>query len=131
MQLQALTAEDDLAGGLPVVQQYPKFETRPVSEFEDDLRFWGFVYGLAFGLAVRDNPELSHEDAARLAYKPAYRRFVQWSGDIENPVEKREAAIRTLVRRFAEADQERDNGRVVMTAELQDAVLALTQTARG
>jgi hypothetical protein len=54
-ELHALRKEDDFAGGLPVVGGYPDFKDRDLSEFELDLRDWGFVYGLAFGLTMRDN----------------------------------------------------------------------------
>jgi hypothetical protein len=43
--LHALRGEDDFGGGLPVVGRYPEFKDRQLSEFELDLRDWGFVYG--------------------------------------------------------------------------------------
>jgi hypothetical protein len=130
-ELRVLQGEDDFAGALPISHRYPDFEDRDLSRFELDLRDWGFVYGLAFGLVLRDHPELPHADAARLAFRPARTVFVKWSGPIENPAEKRENAIRTLVRRYDEADRSTEDGRIVMTSQLHDAVLALTQTARG
>jgi hypothetical protein len=130
-QLHALCSEDDFAGGLLVCDRYPEFETRELSLFEHNLRDWGYIYGLAFGLAMRDNPDMAHEDAARLAYMPARRVYARWSGEIENPAEQRERAIRTLVRRFNEAEEVSDNGRMAMTADLHDAILDLAQSARG
>jgi len=138
--LQALREEDDFGGGLPVVGNYPSFENRDLSWFEMDLRDWGFVYGLAFGLLLRDNPELSHEDAAKRAFTPAHHVFVQWSGAIDNPAEKREQAIRTLVGLFEVGERDAykaliqansGNGHLEMTEKLREAIHDLAQSARG
>ena len=63
-QLQALCSENDFAGGLTVLDTYPEIRTRKLSLFELDVRDWGYVYGLAFGLALGGNPEMAHERAA-------------------------------------------------------------------
>ncbi len=130
-QLRALCSEDDFAGGLTVVGRYPDFDNRALSEFEADLRDWGFAYGLAFGLIMRDNPELEHDDAARLAFKPALAVYRRWGGELQNPAEMRERAITAIVRRFDEADKATDAGRVAMTSGLQDAIVDLAQSAKG
>jgi hypothetical protein len=128
VQLRALCAEDDFAGGLAIVDDYPELTTRSLSEFEQDLRDWGFVYGLAFGLAVSANPEMAHEDAAKLAYVPARNVNARWGGEIEDPGEKRENAIRTLVQQFDEHSEAPVTPR---QRKLHDAIVDLVQSARA
>lgn len=123
-QLRALSVEDDFAGGSAVMDDYPEMKTRSLSSFELDLRDWGFVYGLAFGLALSANPEMAHKDAARLAYTPARIVYDRWGGEIEDPGEKRENAIRALVQHF-------DGGSEVMPTELHDAIVDLVESARA
>jgi hypothetical protein len=130
--LHALCDEDNFAHGLPVADNYPVIESRDVSLFESDLRDWGFVYGLAFGLAMSAYPELSHQDAAELAYSPARTVFRRWSGEIEDPVLKRENAIRNLVRQFNEAKDHRALGEpLAMSTGLHSAIDELADWARG
>ncbi len=123
-QLQALCSEDNFGGSLVVVDDYPQLRTRALSLFEQDLRDWGYVYGLAFGLALSANPGMSHEDAARLAYGPARRVKVRWGGEIEDPGEKRENAIRAVVEQY-------DRRSETMTEELQNAIADLVESARA
>lgn len=47
-QLRRLSVEDDFAGALPRLHSYPQI-SRETSLFEEDMRDWGFVYGLAEG----------------------------------------------------------------------------------
>jgi hypothetical protein len=60
--LRELCAEDDFAHGLGPVNVYPEFDSRRLSILENDLRDWGFVYGLAFGLAISQWPDEPHVD---------------------------------------------------------------------
>ncbi len=124
-QLGMLCSEDNFAGGLPVLEQYPELRTRDLSSFERHVRDWGFVYGLAFGLAVSANPNMAHEDAARLAYGPAHRVSVRWGGEIEDPGEKRENAIRALVQQYNDDATPHDG------SKLRDAVMELVESARA
>jgi len=89
---------------------------------------------------MRDNPELSHADAARLPFRPALAAFERWSEAIDNPAEKREQAIRTLVRLFEQGERDAyqalvhansGNGRLAMTERLHGAIHDLAQSARG
>jgi hypothetical protein len=121
-QLRVLCSEDDFAHGLTVLDDYPEMRTRSLSLFEEDLRDWGFVYGLAFGLAISANPQMAHEDTAKLAYIPARDVNAKWGGEIEDPGEKRESAIRALVKRFKDSDD---------AGELRDAVIDLVESARA
>ena len=124
-QLRGLCSEDNFAGGLPVLEDYPEIRTRELSSFEREMRDWGFVYGLAFGLAVSANPKIAHEDAATLAFMPARHAYVRWGGEIEDPGEKRENAIRALVQEFNESPPLR-NG-----SKLEDAIIGLVESARA
>jgi hypothetical protein len=128
--LRSLCSEDDFAHGLTALEHYPEIRTRALSLFEQDLRDWGLVYGLAFGLALSANPQMAHEDAAQLAYWPARRVYGRWAGEIEDPGEKREAAIRALVQRYHEDEL------TLMTAsaelhELHDAIADVVESARA
>jgi hypothetical protein len=134
--LDALCDEDDFAGGLPLLQQYPKIESRRLTPFEDDLRDWGFVYGLAFGLAMSANPDLTHAQAAELAYVPARKIGARWGGEIVDPAERREQAIRALARQYADAVARRDadyragrSGDLEWTSGLHGAVQELVENA--
>jgi hypothetical protein len=44
---------------------------KELSEFELDLRDWGVVYGMAFGIARSEQPFETLEAAAERAYDPA------------------------------------------------------------
>ncbi len=126
-----LSAEDDFADGLNVLEQYPRFESRGLSLFEQDLRGWGFVYGLAFGLALSEWPDESHEAIAKLAFHPALMVYRRWGGEIEDPVAKREMAIRQVVERFEGADRDYDRGGKSMNTDLSAALSELADAARG
>lgn len=138
-QLVALKDEDDFAKGLDYLSKYPQFKSRELTETENDLRDWGYVYGLAFGLALGANPEMPHEEAAALAYVPARKVFVEWSGEIDDPVAKREEAIRRLVREFERAGDAREArilnggqyGPLELTDDLQGAMCDLAMWAKG
>ncbi len=127
--LRRLCVEDDFAGALEPLARYPRFESRSLSVFEDDLRDWGFVYGLAFGLALAEWPDEPHEEIARLVFETALSVFRRWSGEIEDPVAKREMALRAVVQRFA--DVERDRNGDTMDADLSHALSDLSAWARG
>jgi hypothetical protein len=132
--LRELCSEDDFAGALDHSDHYPTLETRDLSSFERDLRDWGMVYGLAFGLAISMAPDMPHEDAAGAVFHPAYRVYVNWGGEIEDPGVKRERAIQMVTRRWEEADRRRFTDgklRPDMTEELQGAIMDLSEWARG
>lgn len=59
------------------------------------------------------------------ASSPTYNH---WAGEIQDPGVKRENAIRTLVRRFEEAERK---SRTEMTDDLQGAITDLSESARG
>jgi hypothetical protein len=132
-QLRRLSVQDDFAGALDPLGRYPQI-SRETSEFEDEMRDWGFMYGLAWGLAVSQWPDLPHEEAARLAFGAARMGYVRWAGDIEDPAAEREAAIRAVLTGYEEARDWpfRDaDGRPTMTRTLLAALDALGESARG
>jgi hypothetical protein len=103
-QLDELRNEDNFAGALPVLEQYPKVVTRELTEFERDLRDWGFTYGLTFGLALRAWADEPHVKTAERALTPALSLYRGWSGEIQDPGVRRENAIRRLAQVFEETD---------------------------
>src|SRR5689334_114517 len=82
--LAKLSSADEFSGVMDVVWRHPEFESRDFTETEKDMRDWGFMLGLAVGLAMAGNPELSPREAAELAFVPARKAFVAWSGEIED-----------------------------------------------
>lgn len=128
--LRELCVEDDFAGALSELGRYPKLTTRELTEFERDLRDWGFAYGLAFGLAMDAWPDESHAEIARRAFTPALAVYREWSGEIEDPGVKREKAIREVVRQFEAIDTyQRQEGPI--PGELAAALGDLADSARG
>jgi hypothetical protein len=134
--LDVLYEEDTFGGGLSDVTRYPELESRDLTPFDDSVRDWGFLYGLALAA----NPNLPHEEAAELAYVPALKVLYRWDGGIEDPAVTRENAIRRLVRQFEKADAARDPrflatgaypGPIELTPELAGALQDLVESARG
>jgi hypothetical protein len=132
-QLQKIQAEDDFGGTIKKLGEYPELKTRELSNFEHDVRDWGLVFGIAFGLAVSMKPKLAYPDAAQAAFGPAYRAYLRWGGPIEDPGVKREAAIHALVRQFEDAKRSAYYGKLPleMTKELQGAIQELGEWERG
>jgi hypothetical protein len=110
-ELRRLCAEDDFAGALPVLWGYPHLTRHELSEFEKDIRDWGFVYGLAFGVAVAKWPAEPHAETARLAFGAALMVHVRWGGEIQDPALRREAAIRAAVEQYDRWDDDRYTNR--------------------
>ena len=65
-QLRELKDEDNFGDAGDCLWRYPVFESRELTETERDLRDWGYVFGLAFGLAIGANPGMPHAAAAEL-----------------------------------------------------------------
>ncbi len=77
--LTAILMVDDTGRG-PVgrCSAEPASYNSKLSEFEGDLRDWGLVYGMAFGLARMEEPCESMEsvaDRALIAARAAYKRY--------------------------------------------------------
>ena len=105
-ELRRLSAEDDFAGALPAIERYPCLSRHKLSEFERDMRDWGLVYGLAFGLAVAKWPGEPHEKTARVAFDVARMVHVRWGGEIQDPTLRREAAVRAVVEQYDRWDDD-------------------------
>lgn len=54
-----------------------------VSDFEADMRAWGCVYGIAFGLARSEEPCEPIESVSRRAYEAAWPAYVAYAGGFE------------------------------------------------
>jgi hypothetical protein len=106
-EMRRLCGEDDFAGALPVIDGYPRLTRHKLSEFERDMRAWGFVYGLAFGLAVAKWPEEPHSETARIAFEAGLMVQIRWGGEIQDPALRREAALRTIVEQYDEWEERR------------------------
>lgn len=55
------------------------------SDFEDSLRVWGCVYGIAFGLARTEEPCESAESVANRAFEAAWPVFTEYTGGFKVP----------------------------------------------
>jgi hypothetical protein len=99
-ELRRLCAEDDFAGALPVIDGYPHLTRHELTEFERDMRDWGLVYGIAFGLAVAKWPAEPREETARLAFDAGLMVHIQWGGEIQDPALRREAALHKVVEQY-------------------------------
>jgi len=106
-ELRKLTCEDDFAGTLNEVSCYPQLTRHELSEFERDVRDWGLMYGIAFGLAVAKWPQEPHKETAKLAFHVARMVYVRWGGEIQDPALKREAALRAVVEQYGRWDEAR------------------------
>jgi hypothetical protein len=100
----AVMGEDNVDGAMKVCERYPRLDSHPLSAFERDVRDWGLIYGIAFGLARVDGDEPG-EIIAERAYKVARGRFAQWAGEIEDPEVVRERAVGGVVREFTAAQE--------------------------
>ena len=46
-----LRDEDNVGEACGALERYPTLPDRKLSKFEDDVRDWGLVYGICYGLA--------------------------------------------------------------------------------
>lgn len=106
-ELRRLSHEDDFAGAMPAMDRYPCLTRHELSEFECDMRDWGFVYGLAFGTAIAKWPGEPHQELARLAFDAAVLAYIRWGGAIQDPVLRREAALHAVVEQYERWDEKR------------------------
>lgn len=110
-EVRRLLSEDDAAGALKALEGYPNLTRHQLSEFERDMRDWGLVYGITFGLAVAKWPREPHPETAQLAYAAALMAHIDWGGEIQDPTLRREAALRTVVESYDRWDEKRHTGR--------------------
>ena len=71
----AVMDADDIDGSMTVCDRYPRLEGRPLTAFERDVRDWGLIYGIAFGMARADAPDTPGAIVAEHAYKIARAKF--------------------------------------------------------
>ena len=101
----AVVGQDNMDGAMKVCGRYPALESHPLSAFERDVRDWGLIYGITFGLARTADGDEPGEIIAERAYKVARGRFAQWAGEIEDPEVVRERAVGGVVREFTAAQR--------------------------
>jgi hypothetical protein len=101
----AVIGEDNMDGAMNVCERYPALESHPLSAFECDVRDWGLIYGITFGLARAADGDAPGEIIAERAYKVARGRFARWAGEIEDPEVVRERAVGGVVREFTAAQR--------------------------
>jgi len=89
--------------------------------FEDDIRDWGLIYGIAYGLARADADYGAWDDPNELiadrAYKVARKWFAAWAGEIEDPAVVRERAIRGVIAEFEKAGEKSSEAGCYMKTE--------------
>jgi hypothetical protein len=90
-ELVRLCSEDDFADGLGALDSYPGVGgSRPMTTFEREVRDWGFVYGMAFAMALREWPDRPRKSVAWTAQRLARMVYVRWAGDIFDPGDRAE-----------------------------------------
>ena len=121
--------EDDLGDAAIFCGRYPRIPDHRPSQFELDLRDWGLIYGIAYGLARATEPKDSNDQVGERAYKVARASFARWNGgEIEDPRVVRDRAIRDVIAKFDEAEsaayREGRPGKIeqLMTADLREAL---------
>ena len=110
----AVIGQDNMDGAMNACERYPALESHPLSAFECDVRDWGLIYGITFGLARAADGDAPGEIIAERAYKVARGRFAQWAGEIEDPEVVRERAVAGVIREFVDAQKLAD--RATLTA---------------
>ena len=131
----AVMDADDLDGSMNVCDRYPRLEGRPLTGFERDVRDWGLIYGIAFGMARADAPDAPSETVAEHAYKIARAKFARWAGEIEDPDVVRARAVADVVREWekaqeaarSEANATNEWNGIKMSAGLHNALSELEQ----
>jgi hypothetical protein len=101
----AVIGQDNMDGAMNACERYPALESHPLSAFECDVRDWGLIYGITFGLARAADGDAPGEIIAERAYKVARGRFARWAGEIEDPEVVRERAVGGVVREFTAAQR--------------------------
>jgi hypothetical protein len=66
---------------LNVSHAFPFTAGEVLSEFELDCHDWGFVFGLAYGLARSEDPDGPEADVSSRALSAAREAFTKWGGD--------------------------------------------------
>ena len=117
--LRALLHLDDTDGVMEVLEKYPRGVE--LSEFERDLRDWGFVFGMAFAMARGEDPWETNQSVAERALMPAFAAYSDWSGEFRTP--DRNALVSAVVKAYQNEDS-RLHGKV--SRELEDALIMLS-----
>lgn len=65
---------------------------RDVGDLEYVSRLWGYVFGMAYGIARGENPYESNEDCSTRAYLAAYDLFANEGDDLIDGIERIRAA---------------------------------------
>jgi hypothetical protein len=94
--------DDDGEGPTSVVSQRPGWHGFEATDFESNLRDWGCVFGIAFGLARSEEPCEPVESVARRAYEAAWPVFVTYTGGFQMTPEQGKA-IEGLRRQYRAA----------------------------
>jgi hypothetical protein len=66
---------------LSKARTFPWTTGKNLSEFESECRDWGFVYGLAYGMARGEDPYESTGSVSIRAMGAAIEAFKRWGGD--------------------------------------------------
>lgn len=120
--LRHLMAADDCSGALHGLGRRPLLgPDQQLSRFELDLRDWGFVFGLVFGLARCEEPCEPLKSVVERAFAAAVGEYAVWAGDIA-PRDADTRAARRLLRALDQAQEQSETARPLMTNELADAL---------
>ena len=122
-----IRAADDMGGAANYCDRYPR-SSRRLTRFEDDLRDWGLMYGIAYGLARATFPDEPAGAVAEWAYAAGREAFAQWAGESldEDATKRRDRVVDELL---AELDRSQElaykagrYGQIDMTKKLGAAL---------
>jgi hypothetical protein len=119
--IRALLSLDDTDGVLEILDKHPR--AVELSEFERDLREWGFVFGMAFAIARAEDPWETNRSVAARALMPAFAAYTDWSGEFRQP--DRNVLVSAVVRAYQERPAAQF-GEGKIGRELEDALIMLS-----
>ena len=121
--VRAILRNDDTGDGLiGVAGKRPGIQ---LTEFELDLRDWGIIYGIAFGLARTEEPCESIESVARRAFEAARTVHIEWGGEISKRPD-RDELVSAVLRAYRKAGE---SGELHVPEYLDDAIVDLNNKA--
>lgn len=96
-----MSRDDTGKGPMSAAHRLPGRCRGQLSQFELDLRDWGLVYGMTFGIARTEEAFETNEDVAERAYEPARLAWAAWAGSTFAEREDREGPVEELLTAYS------------------------------
>lgn len=123
--IRRLLAQDDNGGTIGGLYQGEPNPRGGLTDFEDTLAVWGFVYGLAVALERLEDPFESGQRVADRAYEAAWPEFLRYNGAYKLP--DHDECVQKLDRAWEAAHEALirsgdSSARLTVTPELEQAI---------